>query len=149
MSIAPQLTLRPSRCYVCILSLIYTGALVCLCIAAAPLALKIPAALLLLCLAKQHIYDRSLLRHAQAIIDLHADQNGIWHLYKRNETDGQQATLSGTSVVTPWFVVLHFQPRTTPIVIWFDSLDTTTFRRLRVYLRTTSSLATPLRKANH
>lgn len=51
----------------------------------------------------------------------------------------QQVSLLGNSVVSPWLIVLNFQPeqggRKWPVVLMPDSVDSTTFRRLSAKLR--------------
>lgn len=139
MSFSP-LRLHVSRFQLLLQSIIYFGALLCLYFSAAPWALKIPAGLFLLFSAKQ-LYDRSLLQHPQSITQLQVDQHGRWLLFRRHELQGQPMVLRGDSLVTPWVVVLNFKSRPNKtVIIWYDSLNVTCFRRLRVYLRTITSL---------
>jgi len=77
-------------------------------------------------------------RSKPQIIGIRLQPEGYWLLDSANNTE-LEASLLGSSIVNPWFVLLHFQAETRrySLLICRDSLDVEAFRRLRVALKVT------------
>lgn len=69
------------------------------------------------------------------IAGLRLQPDGGWILQAMDDTE-TEASLLGSSLSNPWFVLLHFQAETRrhSLLICRDSLDAEGFRRLRVAL---------------
>lgn len=126
---------RPSRRLIVLLTLLHIAALLVLPLLMAPLLLLLVIALFVigswLYSLKRHVF-------ASGIREIVCDVEDQWVIVMN---DGKQfsATLNGDTVVHPWLVILSLKPATglsKRIVLLPDSLDKTTFRRLRVILKT-------------
>ena len=74
-------------------------------------------------------------RSKPEIVGLRLLPDGIWLLQSADAAE-IEASLLGSSLANPWFVLLHFQAETRrySLLICRDSLDADGFRRLRVAL---------------
>lgn len=77
----------------------------------------------------------ALRRSRAGITGLQPKPDGSWILHE-GDTE-VEASLLGSSLSTPWFVLLHFRTETRrpALLVCRDSLDTDAFRRLRVVLQ--------------
>lgn len=133
------ISLRPSRNLICLLVFIHLGAILCVCLSAAPIWLKLPALFITGFSFLLTIKRYGLLQHPSAIVALWTAATGEWYLRAQNGKV-YSAHLQGSTLLTRSLVIMNFKR----IDKWFgqtvillpDTLEATTFRRLRAYLRT-------------
>lgn len=134
LSLEPKASLQ---CSIFIL-ILFIGAMLSLLKVNIPLILKIFG--IIICLFSGSFYLRKYawLTHKKSIVRLIAKPKGGWQLFTR---DGSSyiANIRGDSLLTRWLIILNLWSRPqsrVSIVLFPDSLDNQTLRRLRVYLNT-------------
>lgn len=132
------LVLQVSRKWLVVLWLIHVGALCCLLLSGAPIWILLPVGLAgvgSLIIRLQH----AALRAASAVVRLWVASDGQWYL--QNHADSVVAAeLQGDTFVSRYLIILNFKleikQRSSAVVLWNDSVDAQTFRRLKQYLLT-------------
>ncbi len=137
-SVPLYLELRPSRIFAALLLVIHGGAAGCVLIVPLPWPVRVLLVGIILFSLRYTISRWALLRHNKAVTALLWDDLGEWKLFSR---DGKEMAvrLEPDSFVSPWWVVLNFSAIDASgrysTVLFPDSLDGESFRRLRVRLR--------------
>ncbi len=132
------LELHPSRIFAAVLLVVHGGAAVCALIVSLPWLVRVLFVGFILFSLRHTIFRWALIRHNKAVTALLWDDLGEWTLFSKN---GKQMAvrLEPGSFVSPWWVVLDFSAIDAPgrysAVLFPDSLDRESFRRLRVRLR--------------
>jgi len=130
------LELRPSRIFALVLLVIHLGAVGCLLMVPLPWPVRVVAAGTVLFSFRYTLFRRALLRHDKSVTALLWDDLGEWKLFF---SSGEEAArLEPDTFVSSWLVVLNFSAASATgrhsVVIFPDSLDRESFRRLRVRL---------------
>ena len=133
-----NLQLRFSRTLGALLIVAHLASLALVWIAPLPGSVQFAASLLLLASCLFYLRRDCLLLAPGSIICLRFDQEGAGRYQVRNG-EWFEATLLGSSLVTPWLSVLNYKPETgrgmRSAVLFPDSIDAEDYRKLRVLLR--------------
>lgn len=128
-----HITPKPSRYLLAYQLSILMGAIACLWFTALPLLFKCGINLFIIFYWLHQFYFKN------KIVKLRMSLEGEWQLLQNNDKTFT-ALLKANSFVTPWLIILNFKlenQRFGKSILFFpDSLDATTFRRLRFFLRT-------------
>ncbi|HVV67884.1 MAG TPA: protein YgfX [Gammaproteobacteria bacterium] len=145
------LVLQRSRIWLLLLLLIHAGALCCLLLSKAPFWIILPAGLAgvgSLIIRLQH----AALSAASAVVRLWVDSDRQWYL-QNHAGKVVSAQLHGDTFVSRYLVILNFtletKRRSNSVILWVDSVDAHTFRRLKQYLltqRVITNYSPPLKK---
>jgi hypothetical protein len=125
-----ELTLRPSRIYLAVLTMAHGLALAGIWLAALPLWIR---ALMTVALAAGAL--RLWRESTNNVRGLRVSQSGQIEVL---DSEWQPANVLGRPVVLPWFVSLLLEPEvgeTRTLILWPDSADKDILRKLRVWLR--------------
>ncbi len=133
-----SVTLHGSLQLAAILSLMHGGALVWLFLFVLPGWLTLMATAVvgvsLFLQLRRHLF----MQGSRVVTALRWDGGDLWQL-QRSQGEGVDATLLGSSFVTPWLIVLNFKIESgrlmLPVVVMPDSVDEASFRRLTSKLR--------------
>jgi toxin CptA len=133
-----NLQLRFSRTLGALLVGAHLASLALLWITPLPSGVQFAASLLLLASGLFYLRRDCLLLAPGSIVSLRFDQEGACS-YQARGGEWFEATLLGSSLVTPWLSVLNFKPETSrgmrSVVLFPDSIDAEDYRKLRVLLR--------------
>lgn len=132
-----KLSLRPSRRLAVLLVLAHLAAAGAALVVEIPVALKIALTLLVSASCAASLYGPALLRSDEAIVGLEIGE-GTGLSFQTRRGEWREGTLSGSSFVAPYLVVLNVRAPgrrfARHVVIMPDSIDAEDFRRLRVRL---------------
>jgi len=129
---------RPSRWFAILLVAVHGGALFSLLLTPLPWLLRLVGSTVLLGSLWVTLERRALLLR-RAVTALSWDEQEMWRIWVDGGTE-VAVRLEPDSFLSPWCVVLNFRALESgvhySVVLLPDSLDATTFRRLRVRLKT-------------
>jgi hypothetical protein len=133
----PQINIHLSRWFILLVILCYLGAVISLNIIAWNIFWKASCTLLSLYCFKRYFYRYALLRHPQSVVAFGKQNMDEWYL-KTRQNELILAKLKANSVLTSYFILLNFYAvdmRKFSLILFVDSIDTQSFRRLSAYLR--------------
>lgn len=134
----PHFTLKPSRFFLSLFIAVHLFSVMCLLLTTISIQWKILAILFLVTHGFIMWQRKISLRDKNAIVTINYHRDGEWQLQNRRGVYAN-AILCGDSVVTRWLIILNFKVVATrkivSVIIFPDSVDTDTLRRLRVFLR--------------
>lgn len=133
-----ELKLHPSRTLTALLSAAHLLSLFVVWLLPWMVPIQIAGSLLIAASLAFHLRRDCLLVAGNSIIGLRLDQKCNFSYQTRNGS-WQEAKLLGSSMVTPWLIVLNFTQENRRLarhaIIFQDSADTEMLRQLRVLLR--------------
>jgi toxin CptA len=125
---------------------IHGGALLWLFVFALPIWMKLLVAIAIITSLLLQLRCHLLQKGSRAVMGLLWDGGDEWQL-QMDQGETINASLLGSSLVTPWLIILNFKTETSrrmlPVIIMTDALDSPSFRRLTSKLRRVSVGAAP------